>query len=54
MSSSCTCSRETQNATLLIRKKADWYDPFAESYDELLHEVDKEELTFKKQTWSWG
>lgn len=37
-----------------IRKKADWYDPFVESYDELLQEVDKEELTFKKQTWSWG
>jgi hypothetical protein len=27
------------------RKKADWYDPFVESNDELLNEADKEKLT---------
>lgn len=32
------------------RKKADWYDPFIESYDELLNEIDREELTLKKQS----
>jgi len=32
------------------RKKADWYDPFIESLDELLNEVDREELVIKKQS----
>ena len=27
------------------RKKADWYDPFVESNDELLSEANKEKLT---------
>lgn len=36
-----------------IRKKADWYDPFVEAHDNLLEEVDREELTFKKQNFSW-
>lgn len=31
------------------RKKADWYDPFIEMYDELLNDVDREELKFKNQ-----
>ena len=33
--------------------KADWYDPFIEADDELLRDVDKEDLTFKKKSW-WG
>jgi hypothetical protein len=28
------------------RKKADWYDPFVEAYDELLHGADRESLSF--------
>lgn len=36
-----------------IRKKADWFDPFIEADDELLSDVDKEELTFKKKS-LWG
>ena len=35
------------------KQKADWYDPFIEADDELLQDVDKEELTFKKKSW-WG
>jgi len=35
------------------RKKAEWYDPFVEAYDELLNDVDREELKFKKQG-LWG
>lgn len=31
------------------RKKADWYDPFIDTKDELLDEVDKNTLTFKNQ-----
>jgi hypothetical protein len=31
------------------RKKADWYDPFIESEDELLIDVNREDLTMKKQ-----
>lgn len=31
------------------RKKADWYDPFIESHDELLIDVDRENLTMKKR-----
>jgi hypothetical protein len=33
------------------RKKADWYDPFIEADDELLSDVEKEELIFKKKNW---
>ena len=32
------------------KKKADWYDPFTESYDDLLKEVDREELVIKKHS----
>jgi hypothetical protein len=30
-----------------VRKKADWYDPHIEAYDELLSEVNRSTLTFK-------
>lgn len=30
------------------RKKADWFDPFIEAQDELLSEVNKDDLTMKK------
>jgi len=36
-----------------IKRKADWYDPFIEADDELLQDVDREELNFKKKSW-WG
>lgn len=36
-----------------IRKKADWYDPFVEADDDLLKDVDREELTFKRQSNYW-
>lgn len=32
-----------------IRKKADWYDPFLECYDELLSGIDRDELKLKKK-----
>jgi hypothetical protein len=35
------------------RKKADWYDPFIEAFDELLNEVNREDLTIKKQSSLW-
>ncbi len=35
------------------RKKADWYDPFVEGNDELLSEVNKENLTLPKKSFSW-
>jgi len=45
-------TQEKQNWIEWARKKADWYDPFIESDDELLKEVDKETLTFKsKDKW---
>ena len=31
------------------RKKADWYDPHVDAYDELLREVNKATLTFKNR-----
>lgn len=33
-----------------IRKKADWYDPFIESQDELFDGIDRDELILHKQT----
>jgi hypothetical protein len=36
-----------------IRKKADWYDPFVEADDELLMDVDRDELAFKRQSNYW-
>lgn len=35
------------------RKKADWYDPFIEAYDELLHGIDREELKLEKKSFYW-
>jgi hypothetical protein len=35
------------------RKKADCYDLFIESDDELFKEVDREKLNFKKKSYSW-
>jgi hypothetical protein len=36
-----------------IRRKADWYDPFIEAYDQLLEEVDREKLAFIQKPLSW-
>lgn len=36
-----------------IRKKADWYDPFIEAQDELMADVDRDKLAYKKRSW-WG
>jgi len=43
-------TEELKNRIEWARQKADWYDPFIEAYDELLNEVDREELTIKKQS----
>jgi len=32
-------------------QKADWYDPLIEKEDELLEQVDKDKLVFKKSRW---
>lgn len=32
--------------------KADWYDPLIESEDELLKDVDRETLIFKRKSYS--
>jgi len=32
------------------RKKADWYDPFVESFDELLNDIDRESLIMPKRS----
>lgn len=34
-----------------IRGKADWYDPFIEADDELMRDVDREDLSYKKKSW---
>lgn len=39
----------TKEEIAWARKKADWYDPFIESEDELLIDVNREDLTMKKQ-----
>ena len=41
-------SDDLENWLQWARKKADWYDPNIESKDDLLQEVDKTTLTFKK------
>ncbi|RIH66195.1 hypothetical protein D1164_04600 [Mariniphaga sediminis] len=41
---------ETQKRIEWIRKKADWFDPFIESYDELLDGIDRDELVLHKQS----
>lgn len=44
-------TEETQTWLTWVRKKADWYDPFIETEDELLNEVDKETLTIKRKSY---
>lgn len=44
-------TEETKAWLIWARKKADWYDPFVESEDELLKEADKETLTFKRKSY---
>lgn len=41
----------TKEEIAWARKKADWYDPFIEAHDELLNEVNKEGLKFKRQNY---
>ena len=43
---------ETQKWLAWARKKADWYDPFIESKDELINGVDKETLSFNRKTYN--
>jgi intergrase/recombinase len=42
-------SDELKDWLIWARKKADWYDPFIESEDELLNEVDRESLTMARK-----
>ena len=39
---------EKQHWIQWARKKADWYDPFIDAEDDLLDDIDKDTLTFKK------
>jgi len=48
-----TQSVEMQQYIEWARKKADWYDPFVESDDELLNQADKKSLTFKNRKKDW-
>ena len=43
-----TISEKLKKWIIWARKKADWYDPFIETEDKLLKNVDRESLTFKK------
>lgn len=49
-------SSETQEWLVWAKRKADWYDPFIESPDELLADVDQNTLEFRKKPYgySWG
>lgn len=49
-------SSETQEWLVWAKRKADWYDPFIESPDELLADVDQNTLEFRKKpyVYSWG
>lgn len=42
-------TEETKTWLFWARKKADWYDPFVESYDEHLNGVDKETLSLNRK-----
>lgn len=42
---------EIKTWLIWARKKADWYDPFIESEDELLNDIDKETLSVKKKSY---
>lgn len=44
---------ETKTWLTWARKKADWYDPFIESKDEILNGVDKETLSFNRKPNYW-
>jgi hypothetical protein len=46
-SSNGTLNEDLLNWIKWARRKADWYDPHVETYDELLNEVNKVTLTFK-------
>ena len=43
-------TEETKTWLIWAGKKADWYDPFIESEDELLKEADRESLTIKRKS----
>jgi len=51
--SKSTMTDELLNKIEWMRKKADWYDPFIEAYDELLNDIDREELKLTKQLFPW-
>ena len=44
-------TEETITWLIWARKKADWYDPFIESNDELLNEVDQDALTLNRKSY---
>jgi len=46
-------SEDFKNWILWARKKADWYDPNIEAEDKLLEGVDKDSLSFKKESSSY-
>jgi hypothetical protein len=46
-------TEETKTWLFWARKKADWYDPFVESEDELLNGVDKETLSINRKQSYW-
>ena len=47
-------SPETQEWLEWAKRKADWYDPFTESPDELLANVDRNTLEFPKKLYDYG
>ena len=47
-------SPEAQEWLEWAKRKADWYDPFIESGDELLTDVDRNTLEFPKKVYSYG
>lgn len=46
-------TEKTKTWLIWARKKADWYDPFIESKDELLNGADKETLSFNRKPSYW-
>ncbi len=44
-------NEENRNFIAWARKKADWYDPFIEASDELLEDVDRVKLAFKRRNY---
>ena len=47
-------SEELKSWVEWARKKAEWYDPFIESEDELLNDVDRETLILKSEPPYYG